>query len=992
MAGAFHPSAFDDLTFDVDYSTSSALHASIAGVERACGRGDDQYRVLVDSLKISDIADDTPNRAAFEAMGFVPDAGARVIIALGGLGNPDRLFAGNILSVSQGYVTDNPVNQQWAVASIDDTNRLNARKVIGQFTGTADDIVLELMATYAPSFTTDNVVADLPLIDGGITFTNQNLTDCLTQLAKRIGGYWYLDYLGDLHFFLSESAGSPSDQPTPIDADHPTVRNIRIARDLSQVVTRVFVEGGGGTALAEVAAAETILPVNEITWYSLLGGTVISGPQRFNYASYDPGGGGSLVGTGAKPDAAPMGELADGAGVEDGEHAWAYTFVTADGETLPSPLLTMTVGSVPAPTVAPVAGAPTVGSGVTTGPHYYAFTYKTAIGETTAGPNSNTVTPGPVTTGLINPPSASPGLSTTPFEGNTLITVKYAVTFTNGVGETTAGPTASVQVLGFEPPSASVSLINLGTGNIAAGSYTWYITVVNSVGAETVVGTGSGGSSGGSFSAQYTFASPASNSGATAYKFYRTTNGGSTPKLVGQTASSSDTSFIDDVPDGSLGANAPSTNGTYASVSVGLAIGGSGTTGRKVYATEPGLSQLKLLATISNNTATSTTDTNPRNTARLGANVPTSNTTSTTTNYNQVPLTLPEGPGNCTHIGVYRTEASGSQLKLVAYVVNGTLSYLDTTADGSLGANIPVANTADANQVDLEIPLGPTGTTARNVYRTEAGDTQLKLVDTIADNVTTPFTDDVADASLGADAPTSDDSLLDQPTGQVNAGSTEIPVATTALFPSEGWAILTAGQVIRYSGKTANTLTGVPATGPGSLQGTVNFNSPILAAPQLTGITSGSPSAGSITYTIPKGQDVNLLVQVDSTSAQAVIGALVTDDDGNPTDGIIEAYVQDRRLSEAEARARGQAYLDLYSTIETTLTYQVRNDFKTKAGRLVDVDLTSPMEISGTFKIQSVDLSFLATTDTETEVFFDVTASTTRFSFEDLLRQVRSLT
>ncbi len=47
------------------------------------------------------------------------------------------------------------------------------------------------------------------------------------------------------------------------------------------------------------------------------------------------------------------------------------------------------------------------------------------------------------------------------------------------------------------------------------------------------------------------------------------------------------------------------------------------------------------------------------------------------------------------------------------------------------------------------ISVGPTGTIARNLYRTVAGGTQLKLVTRINDNVTTNYDDHVADTDLG---------------------------------------------------------------------------------------------------------------------------------------------------------------------------------------------------------------------------------------------------
>ncbi len=64
--------------------------------------------------------------------------------------------------------------------------------------------------------------------------------------------------------------------------------------------------------------------------------------------------------------------------------------------------------------------------------------------------------------------------------------------------------------------------------------------------------------------------------------------------------------------------------------------------------------------------------------------------------------------------------------------------------------------TTSAKQVDLtSVPLGPAGTVSRKIYRTVTGDTGTwKFVGSIANNSATIFTDNIADASLGADAPT----------------------------------------------------------------------------------------------------------------------------------------------------------------------------------------------------------------------------------------------
>lgn len=65
--------------------------------------------------------------------------------------------------------------------------------------------------------------------------------------------------------------------------------------------------------------------------------------------------------------------------------------------------------------------------------------------------------------------------------------------------------------------------------------------------------------------------------------------------------------------------------------------------------------------------------------------------------------------------------------------------------------SVPLTIVTAPKQVLLsEIQLGPTGTTDRKIFRTEAGGSVHKLVGTLAGNVATVFTDDVADSALGA--------------------------------------------------------------------------------------------------------------------------------------------------------------------------------------------------------------------------------------------------
>jgi hypothetical protein len=112
----------------------------------------------------------------------------------------------------------------------------------------------------------------------------------------------------------------------------------------------------------------------------------------------------------------------------------------------------------------------------------------------------------------------------------------------------------------------------------------------------------------------------------------------------------------------------------------------------------------------------------------MAATVPTAPTSS-----------APSGSGSCT---------SGNHYWFVTFVINGVESNLSpaSTVQSCSGSNNEVFGSG-------AIPTGPSGTTARKIYRTAAGfvatDTPF-LVGTISDNSTTTYTDGLADASLGA--------------------------------------------------------------------------------------------------------------------------------------------------------------------------------------------------------------------------------------------------
>ena len=93
--------------------------------------------------------------------------------------------------------------------------------------------------------------------------------------------------------------------------------------------------------------------------------------------------------------------------------------------------------------------------------------------------------------------------------------------------------------------------------------------------------------------------------------------------------------------------------------------------------------------------------------------------------------------------------------------VTGSVSYKYTNVntalvEGDLSPVVATITVSNASVTITNIAVAPQshGVNQRKIYRTEAGGSTYKLVGTISDNITTTFNDNVADASLGATAPT----------------------------------------------------------------------------------------------------------------------------------------------------------------------------------------------------------------------------------------------
>src|SRR4051812_46755732 len=156
----------------------------------------------VSGATITDELNHEPNTASFNVSGIVPLTGQSVAIQCGDTDLSHQLFGGRILSVEKTYEAEKPANVIYSCHAIDPTWLLNRRKVTKKYTNqSATAIALDVIGSFTSGFTTVHVVTGLATIDE-ITFTSEDVTDALTRICERIGGYWYVDYASDVHLFL----------------------------------------------------------------------------------------------------------------------------------------------------------------------------------------------------------------------------------------------------------------------------------------------------------------------------------------------------------------------------------------------------------------------------------------------------------------------------------------------------------------------------------------------------------------------------------------------------------------------------------------------------------------------------------------------------------------------------------------------------------------------------------------------------------------------
>lgn len=469
---------------------------------------------------------------------------------------------------------------------------------------------------------------------------------------------------------------------------------------------------------------------------------------------------------------------------------------------------------------------------------------------------------------------------------------------------------------------------------------------------------------------------PTSSDGrVTGRAIYRSKNGTSSPAYLVTTINDNvSTSLTDNTPDTSLGAaslavskaNTGQMNLTSIPVSSDRRV-----IGRVLYRTRVGGSIYYRLATIPDNIVTIFTDTTPDSSLTDVAS------TIDSSGGAQVRVTIPvSGDTRVTARRIYRLPFGG------VYKVAGTVgdnistSFIDNVADANLGDPLALPNvyTAGGSAVNLtSIPIGPSNTTARRLYRNLAGSTVYELLGSIPDNTTTIYTDRKADTDLGDVAPTG--SSIGTP-----IGSTSINVVELSTFSSAGGWAQSGSQIISYTGRSGSsgpgTLTGIPASGVGSVGANIRAGSEMLNVPYLVGVSG-------LTAAMQAGDAVRPLVQGDDSAAQTAMAAK----EGG--DGIHEFQIlDDTILTKAAAILAYQAEFSLFSGPEQKATIKTR-DYKAVPGAQMPINIAAPTSMSYTLPIAAVVISEIGVVTPPLRYpLRTVELSTSFFTLQDLLRRV----
>lgn len=304
--------------------------------------------LLIEGASIEHVLNDQVDRAQFTARGWTPRGGQFIEVYSGEKQADKQLFGGYILETTSRYLSKAAApNVVTDIHCIDPAWLLSRTKVLGQYQGQSATVILhDIIARYTRWISPWGIQGGLPVIEV-ITFTNEDVATCLTQICQQVGAYWYVGFDSTLHVFTAaDQAATPITQAAPGESGDHT-----LTEDLSQVANRIIGLGGGVGAAVDVPINTPELPLDlGVTsapqWYPNNNGALVQvGPQRASYVAIrGTSGRGAILGTGNAPTNAPGLTPTVGAGLGTGTYQYACTYLTAAGQTLIGPASAVQTG------------------------------------------------------------------------------------------------------------------------------------------------------------------------------------------------------------------------------------------------------------------------------------------------------------------------------------------------------------------------------------------------------------------------------------------------------------------------------------------------------------------------------------------------------------------------------------------------------------------------------------------------------------------------
>src|SRR5574337_217046 len=153
-----------------------------------------------------------------------------------------RVFTGQISNVGETRIANRTV--RWDVDCVDNSHVLRRNLVIRNYQILlVSDIVLDLVARYAPGVDTSNVSATANRTVQSLTFSYITVMDALTQLAQLVSYQWFLDPNGALWFYDPLNVAIRQ-SPNSVTDTSQNYNELFIEPQLDQVRNRIYVQGG----------------------------------------------------------------------------------------------------------------------------------------------------------------------------------------------------------------------------------------------------------------------------------------------------------------------------------------------------------------------------------------------------------------------------------------------------------------------------------------------------------------------------------------------------------------------------------------------------------------------------------------------------------------------------------------------------------------------------------------------------------------------------